>query len=71
MVEVTGHTDLTEAALLDSTTAPAEGIGPTVFLGQTWQWGIADPVGVLRWLKTRNESVGLVNREAVLYVRLP
>lgn len=71
MVEVTGNTDLPEAALLDSTTPPAQGIGSKVFLGQTWQWSIGDPVGVFRWLKTRNESNGLVNREAVLYVRLP
>ncbi len=71
VVAVTGNTDLPEAALLDSTMPPAQGIGKKVFIGQSWQWSIADPVGVLRWLKTRNDSTGLTNQEAVLYVRLP
>jgi uncharacterized protein (TIGR03663 family) len=71
VVPVAGNTDLPEAALLDSTLPPAQGIGQKVFIGQTWQWSITDSAGVLRWLKTRGESNGLVNREAVLYVRLP
>jgi hypothetical protein len=69
--EVTGNTDLPEAALLDAATPPAAGLGKKVFIGQTWQWTIGDTVGLLRWLKTRGEGNGLGTREAVLYVQLP
>lgn len=71
VVFIAGNTDVPEAALLDVSTPPAQGIGQKVFIGQNWQWTIGEPVGLLRWLKTRGESAGLSNREAVLYVRLP
>lgn len=67
------HADLPEATLLESElpAPPTADIGQQVWITHSWQWPITDSIGLLRWLKTRDEPAGLIETNAVLYVRLP
>ena len=67
------HAGLPEATLLDSELPPPDlaEIGQRVWISSSWQWPISDTLGFLRWLKTREEAAGIIERTAVLYVMLP